>query len=93
MLAQIDTFHWILDMNTFVAADSFLPLAKIGVSVENLVFLLSLDVAADKKIERLAMMVRGNSFNFMQSFCRVDGSKLIVQWIYRIGGLRSSKIE
>ncbi|KAL3527420.1 hypothetical protein ACH5RR_012076 [Cinchona calisaya] len=143
---QIDTFHWILDMNTFVgeAYDSirevcifllnnftlppdkalavyiqspgspFLycgavtltrpsavlslpwpepgasgqfqltapdaaPLsAKIGVSVEDLSSLPSLDVTAEKKIERLAMKVGENLFNFMQSFCGVDGSKLVV---------------
>ncbi|MFS7969620.1 putative OPI10 family protein [Helianthus anomalus] len=145
--AQIDTFHWLLDMNTFVGeaydsirevcifllnnftlpADKALavyiqspgspflfvgavtlarpsavlslpwpepggdgannhltapgaaPLsAKIGVSVEDLASLPSLDVAAEKKIERLAMKVGENLFNFMQSFCGVDGSKLVV---------------
>ncbi|KAM0034080.1 putative OPI10 family protein [Helianthus debilis subsp. tardiflorus] len=144
---QIDTFHWLLDMNTFVGeaydsirevcifllnnftlpADKALavyiqspgspflfvgavtlarpsavlslpwpepggdgannhltapgaaPLsAKIGVSVEDLASLPSLDVAAEKKIERLAMKVGENLFNFMQSFCGVDGSKLVV---------------
>ncbi|THF96299.1 hypothetical protein TEA_018197 [Camellia sinensis var. sinensis] len=142
--AQIDTTHWILDMNTFVgeAYDSirevcmfllnglslppdkalavyiqspgspFLycgavtvvrpsavlslpwpepggqmqltapdaaPLsAKIGVSVEDLATLPSLDVAAEKRIEHLAMKVGENLFNFMQSFCGVDGSRLVV---------------
>nr|XP_043629513.1 protein Hikeshi [Erigeron canadensis] len=146
---QIDTFHWLLDMNTFVgeAYDSigevciFLlnnftlppdkalavyiqspgspfvfvgavtltrpsavlslqwpdaaavdggggglltspdapPLsAKIGVSVEDLAALPSLDVSAEKKIQRMAMKVGENLFNFMQSFCGVDGSKLVV---------------
>lgn len=141
---QIDTFHWILDINTFVgeaydqisemcifllnnftlppdkalavyvqspgspfvfcgavtvarpsavlsliwpdpggqlqltAPDSVTPTAKIGVSVEDLASLPSLDVAAEKKIERLAMKVGENLFNFMQSFCGVDGMKLIV---------------
>ncbi|KAL4572605.1 hypothetical protein LXL04_019385 [Taraxacum kok-saghyz] len=144
---QIDTFHWLLDMNTFVgeAYDSirevcifllnnftlppdkalavyiqapgspFLfvgavtlarpsavlslpwpdpgsdglhkqltapdaaPLsAKIGISVEDLSSLPSLDVAAEKNIERMAMKVGENLFNFMQSFCGVDGSKLVV---------------
>ncbi|GJQ93038.1 protein OPI10 [Tanacetum coccineum] len=141
---QIDTFHWVLDMNTFVgeAYDSirevciFLlnsftlppdkalavyiqspgspfvfvgavtlarpsavlslpwpeapggltltapdaaPLsAKIGVSVEDIGSLPSLDVAAEQKIQRLAMKVGENLFNFMQSFCGVDGSKLVV---------------
>lgn len=52
--------------------------AKIGVSVEDLASLPSLDVAAEKRIERLAMKVGENLFNFMQSFCGVDGSKLVV---------------
>ncbi|CAA3009635.1 Hypothetical predicted protein [Olea europaea subsp. europaea] len=52
--------------------------AKIGVSVEDLAALPSLDVAAEKKIERLALKVGENLFNFMQSFCGVDGSKLVV---------------
>ncbi|KAL0463164.1 UNVERIFIED_CONTAM: hypothetical protein Slati_0204000 [Sesamum latifolium] len=52
--------------------------AKIGVSVEDLAALPSLDVAAERKIERLALKVGENLFNFMQSFCGVDGSKLVV---------------
>ncbi|CAL0315697.1 unnamed protein product [Lupinus luteus] len=146
--AQIDTFHWILDMNTFVGeaydqvrelcifllnsftlppdkalavyiqspgspflyvgavtiarpsavlslpwpdpggsdgtgqlqltADAQPLTAKIGVSVEDLASLPSLDVVAEKRIERLAMKVGENLFNFMQSFCGVDGSKLVV---------------
>ncbi|EXC25191.1 hypothetical protein L484_013280 [Morus notabilis] len=147
--SQIDTFHWLLDMNTFVgdaydqvreicifllnnftlppdkalavyaqspgspfvfcgavtlarpsavlslpwpdppsaasgeqlqiaAADAVPPSAKIGVSVEDLALLPSLDVAAEKRIELLAMKVGENLFNFMQSFCGVDGSKLVV---------------
>lgn len=52
--------------------------AKIGVSVEDLATLPSLDVTSEKKIERLAMKVGENLFNFMQSFCGVDGSKLVV---------------
>ncbi|OIW04434.1 hypothetical protein TanjilG_32626 [Lupinus angustifolius] len=146
--AQIDTFHWILDMNTFVGeaydqvreicifllnsftlppdkalavyiqspgspfvfvgavtiarpsavlslpwpdpggcdgtgqlqltADAQPLTAKIGVSVEDLALLPSLDVVAEKRIERLAMKVGENLFNFMQSFCGVDGSKLVV---------------
>lgn len=142
--SQIDTFHWILDMNTFVgeaydqvrdmcifllnnftlppdkalavyiqspgspflycgavtvarpsavlslpwpepgggmqltAPDSIPLSAKIGISVEDLASLPSLDVTAEKRIERLAMKVGENLFNFMQSFCGVDGSKLIV---------------
>ncbi|KAM1011917.1 hypothetical protein FF1_047058 [Malus domestica] len=141
--SQIDTFHWILDMNTFVGeeydqvrelcifllnnftlppdkalavyiqspgsafffcgaitvarpsavlalpwpqqggqlqltADAAPLSAKIGVSVEDLATLPSLDVTAEKRIERLAMKVGENLFNFMQSFCGVDGSKLVV---------------
>ncbi|CAN0897402.1 Protein Hikeshi [Linum grandiflorum] len=142
--SQIDTLHWILDMNTFVgeayddirevcifllnnftlppdkalavyvqspgsafqycgavtiarpsavlslnwpepggnlqltAPDAPPLTAKIGVSVEDLGSLPSLDVAAGKRIERLAMKVGENLFNYMQSFCGVDGSKLIV---------------
>ncbi|KAE9596118.1 hypothetical protein Lal_00030482 [Lupinus albus] len=145
---QIDTFHWILDMNTFVGkaydqvreicifllnsftlppdkalavyiqspgspfvfvgaitiarpsavlslpwpdpggfdgtghlqltADAQPLTAKIGVSVEDLASLPSLAVVAEKRIERLAMKVGENLFNFMQSFCGVDGSKLVV---------------
>lgn len=60
------------------AADAAPLSAKIGVSVEDLATLPSLDVAAEKKVERLAMKVGENLFNFMQSFCGVDGSKLVV---------------
>lgn len=60
------------------APDSTPLSAKIGVSVEDLTSLPSLDVTAEKRIERLAMKVGENLFNFMQSFCGVDGSKLIV---------------
>ncbi|KAJ8752151.1 hypothetical protein K2173_003759 [Erythroxylum novogranatense] len=143
--SQIDTFHWILDMNTFVGeaydqirelcifllnnftlppdkalavyiqspgspfqycgavtlsrpsavlalnwpepgggqlqlqAPDAAPLsAKIGVSVEDLASLPLLDVAAQKRIERLAMKIGQNLFNYMQSFCGVDGSRLVV---------------
>ncbi|KGN57715.1 protein OPI10 homolog [Cucumis sativus] len=142
--SQIDTFHWVLDMNTFVGEaydqireicifllnnftlppdkalavyiqspgspflfcgavtlarpsavlslpwpepggqmqlmppDSAPLSAKIGVSVQDLASLQSLDVTAEKRIERLALKVGENLFNFMQSFCGVDGSKLIV---------------
>ncbi|XP_030492595.2 uncharacterized protein LOC115708733 [Cannabis sativa] len=146
--SQIDTFHWILDMNTFVGEaydqvrelcifllndftlppdkalavyiqspgcpfvfcgavtltrpsavltlawpepggsltpqlqitgpDAPLMSAKIGVSVEELASLPSLDVTAEKRIERLALKVGESLFNFMQSFCGVDGSKLVV---------------
>ncbi|MFS7910059.1 putative OPI10 family protein [Helianthus anomalus] len=83
---QINTFHWLLEMNTFPGGDGAnnptapdaAPLStKIGVSVDDLASLSSLDVAAEKKIERLAMKVGDNLFNFMQSFCGVDGTKLV----------------
>ncbi|KAG7036752.1 Protein Hikeshi [Cucurbita argyrosperma subsp. argyrosperma] len=61
-----------------IAADSAPISAKIGVSVEDLASLQSLDVTAGKRIERLALKVGENLFNFMQSFCGVDGSKLVV---------------
>ncbi|KAG9142927.1 hypothetical protein Leryth_006202 [Lithospermum erythrorhizon] len=61
-----------------ITADATPLSAKIGVSVEDLASLSSLDVAAEKRIERLALKVGENLFNFMQSFCGVDGSKLIV---------------
>ncbi|KAJ4840894.1 hypothetical protein Tsubulata_010398 [Turnera subulata] len=142
--AQIDTFHWILDMNTFVgdsydqvreicifllnnftlppdkalavyiqspgspfqycgavtiarpsavltlnwpepggqlqltAANAAPASAKIGVSVEDLASLPSLDVVKEQGVERVAMRVGENLFNYMQSFCGVDGSRLIV---------------
>lgn len=60
------------------APDSTPLSGKIGVSVEHLASLPSLDVVAEKRIERLAMKVGEKLFNFMQSFCGVDGSKLIV---------------
>lgn len=60
------------------AADAAPISAKIGVSVEDVASLPSLDVAAEKRIERLALKVGENLFNFMQSFCGVDGSKLVV---------------
>ncbi|KAJ7964433.1 protein OPI10-like [Quillaja saponaria] len=98
--SQIDTFHWVLDVNLFVGeaydqirevcifllnnftlspdkalavyiqspgspfvfvgvltADAAPLSAKIGVSVEDLASLPSLDVAAEKQIKRLAMKV------------------------------------
>lgn len=61
-----------------LTADAVPLSAKIGVSVEDLASLPSLDVTAEKRIERLAMKVGENLFNFMQSFCGVDGSKLVV---------------
>ncbi|KAG9457682.1 hypothetical protein H6P81_002190 [Aristolochia fimbriata] len=60
------------------AADAPPLSAKIGVSVEDLISLPSLDVTAQRKIEHLALKVGENLFNFMQSFCGVDGSRLVV---------------
>ncbi|CAL9239484.1 unnamed protein product [Arabidopsis halleri] len=60
------------------AGDSSSLSAKIGVSVEDITSLRSLDVVAERRIEKLAMKVGENLFNFMQSFCGVDGSKLVV---------------
>ncbi|XP_023643337.1 protein OPI10 homolog [Capsella rubella] len=60
------------------AGDSSSLSAKIGVSVEDAAALSSMDVVAERKIEKLAMKVGENLFNFMQSFCGVDGSKLVV---------------
>ncbi|PIA63689.1 hypothetical protein AQUCO_00201204v1 [Aquilegia coerulea] len=143
--SQIDTFHWILDMNTFVgeaydeikeicifllnnftlppnkalavylqspgspfvfcgaitlarpsavlsltwpqpgcgqlqitSSESVPVSAKIGISVEDITTLPTLDVSAQKKIEHLALKVGENLFNFMQSFCGVDGNRLVV---------------
>ncbi|XP_072991342.1 protein OPI10 homolog [Typha latifolia] len=53
--------------------------AKIGLSVENLAALPPVaDAGAEKRAEKLALRVGENLFNFMQSFCGVDGSRLIV---------------
>ncbi|KAG6485724.1 protein OPI10 homolog [Zingiber officinale] len=53
--------------------------AKIGVSVEDLASLPPVaDAGAEKKAERLALRVGENLFNFMQSFCGIDGSRLVV---------------
>ena len=60
------------------AADAQPLSAKIGVSVEDAAALPSLDVAGEQRIERVAMKVGENLFNFMQSFCGVDGSRLVV---------------
>ncbi|KAI4369746.1 hypothetical protein MLD38_018159 [Melastoma candidum] len=57
--------------------------AKIGVSVQELATLPSLDVAAEHRIERMVMRVGENLFSFMQSFCGRDGSKLVVPMVDR----------
>lgn len=60
------------------AVDAAPVSAKIGVSVEDAAALPSLDMTAERRIERMAMKVGENLFNYMQSFCGLDGSKLIV---------------
>ncbi|KAG6538956.1 hypothetical protein ZIOFF_004108 [Zingiber officinale] len=56
-----------------------LTFAKIGVSVEDLASLPPVaDAGSEKKAERLALRVGENLFNFMQSFCGIDGSRLVV---------------
>lgn len=60
------------------APDSGPVSAKIGVSVEDLASIPSLDVAAGGRVEHMAMRVGENLFNFMQSYCGVDGTKLVV---------------
>ncbi|KAG6472474.1 hypothetical protein ZIOFF_069938 [Zingiber officinale] len=52
---------------------------KIGVSVEDLASLPPIACAgSEKKAERLALRVDENLFNFMQSFCGIDRSRLVV---------------
>ncbi|KAL5720455.1 hypothetical protein ACHQM5_013123 [Ranunculus cassubicifolius] len=60
------------------SSDSVPVSAKIGVSVVDLASLQSLDVSSQRKIEHLALKVGENLFNFMQSFCGVDGNRLVV---------------
>lgn len=55
-----------------------IPAAQIGVSVEDISTLPSLNVGTTKRIEELALKVGENLFNFMQSFCSLQGDKLIV---------------
>ncbi|CAM6081851.1 unnamed protein product [Calypogeia fissa] len=52
--------------------------AQIGVSVETLATLPLLNLGQQKRVEELAMKVGENLFNFMQSFCTVEGEKLVV---------------
>ena len=53
------------------SADRLKLSTKIGVLVDDLSPLPSVDVTAEKRIERSAMKVGENLFNFMQSFCGV----------------------
>ncbi|OAY82682.1 hypothetical protein ACMD2_16834 [Ananas comosus] len=55
--------------------------AKIGVAVEDAAALppaTAAEEAAGRRAERVAMRVGENLFNYMQSFCGVDGSRLVV---------------
>jgi hypothetical protein len=52
--------------------------AQIGVSIEDLLTLPMLNVGQQKRIEELALKVGENLFNFMQSFCTVEGDKLLI---------------
>jgi hypothetical protein len=52
--------------------------AQIGVSIEDLLTLPMLNVGQQKRIEELALKVGKNLFNFMQSFCTVEGDKLLI---------------
>ncbi|KAK2640420.1 hypothetical protein Ddye_028215 [Dipteronia dyeriana] len=63
-----------------MAMKSMPPTVKIKESVVDLTMLSSLDVVAEKRIERLSMKVNENLFNFMSSLCCVDINKLVVRW-------------
>eukprot|EP01018_Ginkgo_biloba_P026034 Gb_07045 [translate_table: standard] len=52
--------------------------AKIGICVEDLVCLPSLNMGEQKRAEELATKLGENLFNFMQSFCSVEMNKLVV---------------
>ncbi|XP_024399049.1 protein OPI10 homolog [Physcomitrium patens] len=52
--------------------------AQIGISVEDLATLPSLNVGHQKRVEEIALKVGENLFNFMQSFGTTQGGKLIV---------------
>jgi hypothetical protein len=63
--------------------------AKIGLAIEDLATLPTLNVGHCHKIEEVAMKVGQNLFNFMQSSCSVQGTQLAVprglfeQWFKR----------
>ncbi|KAK2643960.1 hypothetical protein Ddye_019155 [Dipteronia dyeriana] len=61
-----------------MTSKSLPPIAKIGESMVDLMTLSSLDVVVEKRIERLEIKVGENLFNFLLSFCDVDGNKLVV---------------
>lgn len=52
--------------------------AQIGISVEDLATLPALNVGQQKRVEELALKVGENLFNFMQSFCTIEGDKLLI---------------
>ncbi|XP_039144943.1 protein OPI10 homolog [Dioscorea cayenensis subsp. rotundata] len=53
--------------------------AKIGVSIEDLAALPAVaDAGKEEAAARVALKVGENLFNFMQSFCGVDGNRLVV---------------
>ncbi len=63
--------------------------AKIGLAIEDLATLPTLNVGHCRKIEEVAMNVGQNLFNFMQPSCSVQGTQLAVprglfeQWFKR----------
>ncbi|KAH9299822.1 hypothetical protein KI387_031504 [Taxus chinensis] len=61
-----------------LTSDSIPLSAKIGVSIEDLSMVPSLNVNQQQRIEHLAMKVGENLFNFMQSFCSTDANMLVV---------------
>ncbi|XP_078433428.1 hikeshi-like protein [Wolffia australiana] len=55
------------------------PSARIGVCLEDFASLPAVaDAGALARVERLALRVGENLFNFMQSFCVIDGNRLVV---------------
>lgn len=52
--------------------------AKIGVAIEDSATLPTLNVGQHRQIEDVAMNVGRNLFNYMQSFCSVQGNQLAV---------------
>eukprot|EP00249_Psilotum_nudum_P015571 c25398_g1_i1 orf=846-1679(+) len=52
--------------------------AKIGLAVEDIISLPAINAGQQHRIEALAMKVGENLFNFMQSFCSIEGNKLVV---------------
>ncbi|KAJ0987558.1 hypothetical protein J5N97_005914 [Dioscorea zingiberensis] len=53
--------------------------AKIGVSIEDLAALPAMaDAGKEEVAAKVALRVGENLFNFMQSFCGVDGNRLVV---------------